>query len=289
MKKPAFRSLGALLLVLVSVPSLATTQLYGVGTVNDQLVTIDRATGALTFVGPISRNIVTGLARDPSSNRLFSYQPSSRQLLAVDIETGAATNAGEVVWPTSGVAISGLAFDPASQMLFGSDPDGRRLFRINPETGAAELIGDTGLPVAAIAFDGSGALYGIDTTNLGNNRLVLVDPETGATTDIGATGFGLLQGLAFDTADDTLYAVSSLVTARLVTVSTTTGAGTLVGSLFPDSTGSAFITGLEAVPPAEATSKAVPMNAASQLVLGVLILSTVWRVACVARRARATE
>ena len=69
----------------------------------------------------------------------------------------------------------------------------------------------------------------------GNDPLLILDPQTGAVVQtVGPTGFSL-TGLAMDPTTDILYGVTSqgdpAAQRLLVAIDTTTGAGTLVGSL----------------------------------------------------------
>src|SRR5262249_21219312 len=73
----------------------------------DQLVTIDTATGAVTVVGPIGFQNVSGLAFDPTTNTLFGADEFSGDLISIDKATGAGTFLATM---SSGGAT--LAFDP---------------------------------------------------------------------------------------------------------------------------------------------------------------------------------
>ena len=85
-------------------PTIGT--LFGVDIVTDDLVTIDRGTGAATTVGPTGFDELKGLTFDPTSGTLFGVDNTTGELVTIDPTTAAAT----VVGATGFRNIQGLAF-----------------------------------------------------------------------------------------------------------------------------------------------------------------------------------
>ncbi len=106
---------------------------------------------------------------------------------------------------------------------------------IDSATGAATPI-TTNIEfdqVAGLAYDpASHRLYGSDVAS---STLLAIDPLIGTATVIGAEGalgIAKVNGLAFDSANEILYGISSpdgAMTGQLVRIDTTTGVGTPVG------------------------------------------------------------
>ena len=67
-----------------------------------------------------------------------------------------------------------------------------------------------------------------DATTQNNNILVKVDVTTGAVTQIGATGYPKLFGVAFQ--ENKVFGFTHDQSGRVVTIDTTTGAGTMFGT-----------------------------------------------------------
>jgi hypothetical protein len=111
------------------------------------------------------------------------------------------------------------------------------LYSIDTASGTATLIGNGTQTYGGIGSTLTG-LYGFDT----NWDLLSINPATGATSVIGPTGFSSGGNTTFSAGSSTLYAASA---GNLYTISTSTGAASLVGSLSPGAGmgGLAFIDG----------------------------------------------
>jgi len=198
-----------------------TNTLYGADIVNDQLVTVDVATGLATPVGPLGFDAVQALAFDPHTDTLYGSDPQSGQLLTIDTQTGAATAVG----PTGFTYIRSLAYDPVGDVLYGSNAS--VLVTLDTTTGNATAVGPFGYTgIWSLAFDpATNTLYG---ANQSGDDLLTIDTTTGAGTVVGALGSKKVFGLAFDSNAGTLYG-SDKETNRLLVIDQTTGAGTAVG------------------------------------------------------------
>ncbi len=114
---------------------------------------------------------------------------------------------------------------------------------------AAVLASCCGLSAVASTASAQEVLYGADGAGGNPSNLYILDPGSGAAVEnIGPIGFAV-TGLAVDPADGTLYGSTSRQTTggapspgSLITINRTTGAGTLVGDLRPDTETAADIT-----------------------------------------------
>lgn len=154
-------------------PALSTGVAHaasGVGyTVGSHLFRIDLATGEMTAVAPIDRNLFE-LAIDREGT-LFGVAYTSRELVTLDIVTGAVTVIGSL--DVIGEPGS-LAFDACGRLwITAAADDVSRLYEVNPDDAATRLVGTTDayLPAAI-----GGLLYGVR----GDSRIVAVDPRTGS-------------------------------------------------------------------------------------------------------------
>jgi hypothetical protein len=124
--------------------------LYGSDMDTNQLVVVDRATGATTAVGPFGIVGMRDLAYNPSTDTLYGIDGFS--LFTIDRHIGTARFIGRLGSFTFSNLMDSLAFDPASGQLYGGDWGGTfgpgrnaMLYVISPITGAATAIGRTGL------------------------------------------------------------------------------------------------------------------------------------------------
>ena len=164
-------------LALSATPAFATSILYGSD--NDNIYTVDTATGTATLVGS---NGLGGFDADGFGSIIRDLTSSSTQLYGAQWNasqtgiTGAIATINRMTGAViSSVALTGLletggnrglysiAFDTATNTLFGNT--GTRLYSIDPVTGAATFIGL--LPangrVVGLGIDAStGNLYAIN-------------------------------------------------------------------------------------------------------------------------------
>jgi hypothetical protein len=142
------------------------------------------------------------------------------------------------VWIASLAVLASLHTTDASAALFASTGD-FKLDTIDPATGNATVIGFIGGASDAqrmdgIAFSPSGALYGVQ--NLTTPQLWSINASTAAASPIGFLGLAVgasntAVALEFSPSG-TLYTATT--GGQLLTVNTTTGAATVVGTIgFP--------------------------------------------------------
>ncbi len=223
------------------------------------LYTVNPLTAAFTMVGPITIGTsvigMTGLAFDPLNGVLygvtgFESPTSKRSLVTINPATGAAALIGSLNDAFGLTGITDISFR-SDGTLFGTSSS--ELYTINLGTGALTAIGATGNtnPGGGLAFNSLGTLY---TASLASGSLDTLNPATGART-VGPTmtnapfgaPLGAMNALAFNSSD-TLYASDSdraqngatTVQVDLVTINTTTGVVTNIGSLPNDIDAIAF-------------------------------------------------
>jgi len=169
--------------------------------------------------------------------------PGAATLYKMNQATGAAT----VVGATGDTGIGDLTSDTraGSFTLWGVNISANTLVTINPATGAeTSSVAITGTSpgvtgaageITSLAFDPiTGVLYGNTTVGFGDSadRLYRINPTTGAATLVGATGligFSDVFALGFDQTGQ-LFGVSQ-TSNDLVSISTATGAGTLIAGV----------------------------------------------------------
>jgi streptogramin lyase len=205
--------------------------LFGVkggGLSSNNLIAIDKTTGAGSVIGATVIDILSGLGSQAflglaQTNVLYATQGNNGdQLATIDPLTGVATSVGN-----TGLHLSGLAVSSAGELLattrINSD-----LYRLDAATGDAYLVGPTGVfYLDAIAFDRGGHLWGIN--NDGPSTMFAINPATAAASPIGETGAPWIAGLAFDPNDGKAYASDGNGLDGIYTVSTVSGAATLIG------------------------------------------------------------
>ncbi len=213
---------GAAALVAASPPALASPVGYTRATIagNDNIYTVDLATGAMTLVGD------SGL--DPASRALSMhpdgtlYGARNGSLYTYNTVTGVASVVGP--FDCCGI-VQDMTFDGDGNLwLLSSNPS--RLFSVNVGTGAATEVGplNRGL-MTGLAVDCDGTMFGTDGAT---DTLVTIDPTTAAATTVGTFGFDVGSGsLAFD-ASGTLWmlvrpAAPAGAPSRTMTVNTATG------------------------------------------------------------------
>lgn len=204
---------------------------------NNELGTVDVATGAVTDIGPLGVEI-TDIAFAPNGTL---YGITGASLYRINSATGAA------------VRIGSHGIDGANALVFGSDgtlyaasATSTELYTINPATGGSTDLGSIGYESGGdLAFNNgqlymssaTGDLISIDVTTYAYSNFAFVNGF-----DVGSLGFQNVDGLATGS-DGVLYGVSG---TQIFSVNTSTGAGTLVsdysGGALGAALGTSFIT-----------------------------------------------
>jgi hypothetical protein len=169
----------------------------------------------------------------------------------IDSNTGASQAIGP--YGVTGVLAQAFGRDGVLYAMFNAGSPSAHLATVNTQTGAATPIGAaTGVALQAMAFGPDGTLYAGSFTT---NNLYRVDLSTGAPTLVGSLGFNWIMDLAFDAANDTMYAIAappSCAGSSFYSINLATGAGSLISdvpadnclmALAADSSGRLFTTG----------------------------------------------
>jgi hypothetical protein len=183
---------------LTSDTRAASFRLWGVRITDNELVTIDAGTGAITStVAMDSANDMVSIAFDSVSGRLFGntsvgFGAAFDALYEINPLTGATTFIGRILFSN----VFALGFDQAGQ-LFGVSNSSSELISISTTTGNGAAI--AGL-APGFAFDiasrpEDGQMFLADS---GTSSLYRLDTGTGATTLVGGYGSTTnIVGLAF--------------------------------------------------------------------------------------------
>lgn len=266
-KALAIGGLLALVAGLSATPASAQDSLYGVTFLDNQLITVDPATGLGTQVGPLGGGNVQPFGLASADGQLYTFDSVAGNVLRIDPATGstlASTSVGlPAVLGQGGFALQagGVGFLTSSLDPTTLDPI-NALYRFDLGAGTSSLVANTPAPLEALAFDPSGTLFGLG--KLDGNLYRFTDLATGALTLVGNVGVDVgspVGALTFD-AGGTLFAT---LDDKLYTLDPTTAAATPVGSSDPnDMVGFSSISGLAFAPAA-----AVVPEPSSVLLLGL--------------------
>ncbi len=227
MKKIFYSSVVVAALIACNVPQVqAQNTLYGVTAFENQLFTVNPASGTGTLVGGLGVNAFAyGIANRNGS--LYIFDQSIGQIRPINLATGAAgaginigvgalAGEGDLAFRADGTGFLASIFDSAQNPA-------NNLYSFNILTGTSALIGSTGIALDGLAFNGN-TLYAL-AQNDGN--LYTVNQTTASLTPVGALGFeknNPFAAIAFHP-NGTLYGA---IEDRLYTINTTTGAATPV-------------------------------------------------------------
>jgi DNA-binding beta-propeller fold protein YncE len=180
--------------------------LYGASANNQQLYTINPATGASLSVGStgLPNLIEGGLAFSPGGTLYGAFVFPDHELVTINPVTGAASNVGPM---TGSDDVSALAVN-SSGTLYALDLHTNtglvpQLYTLNTSTGAilttTTLSASLGSALAGMAFDpDTGALY---VAASGTDSLYTVNTSTGVLSSVGSLGGpgADVSGIAFVT------------------------------------------------------------------------------------------
>lgn len=121
----------------------ATGQLYGAsgGGGNFNFYRIDKATGALTLVGPLGLTSFTNLVYDITTGTMFATNSGTDSFYSINLATGAPTLIGPLLGPTNP---NGLAYDLSTNTIYLVDNSTDTLYTVDRTTGTATAIGSVG-------------------------------------------------------------------------------------------------------------------------------------------------
>ena len=207
------------------------------------LYRIDSATLATIEIGPltgIGTQSVTDIAIDKAEHMVGI---TLDKLYAIDASSGSATLIKDLSENATG--FTSLSYiptdltDPNSTDILVSANDQGAVYKIDPTTGDAMQIGSYGMS-GANKIVSSGDLIGVrnlgiyatvDVGSQTNDYLAQIDPATWQATLIGTgTGFDRIYGLGFWAGTIYGFVDAGSGAGKMITIDSTTGVGTEVGS-----------------------------------------------------------
>lgn len=196
------------------------------------LLTVNPNTGATTNLGATGFTSVLSARVNPATKELLglSASGSNTNMLRINSLAGDAHSMGAISLNN----LKGMAFRGDTALYVGRITGG--LYRVNVTTGAATLIATTSpvLNISGLAFHPTtGQLYAsVRAPSATPDRIYKVSLPSGAATLVGSTGQGPTQDIIFSNAGQ-LFGVTNIgtTTNNLIRIDTTTGVGTVVGSM----------------------------------------------------------
>ena len=209
---------GTLLTALICEPVQAGPVVY-VNDATNHLAKLDVASGNSTILGTLP-TAITDIALSPTGT-LYGVD-TTFNLWQIN-----PVNATGIDIGTVGSFVNALTFS-SDGTLYGAGNS--KLFTINVTTAARTKVGTFANYTSSgdLAFDQSGNLFLSATSGSGNDDLLRLNTHTGAATLVGSIGFDTVYGLA-PGPNDVLYGMSS-DTEKVITINTTTGAGSVLSS-----------------------------------------------------------
>jgi hypothetical protein len=194
--------------------------------VSNEFGTLDLTTGAFTRIGTMflpGGDAIFGMGFGADGKLYGLDSQTNANLWSINVTNGDVTNIGPI-----GQSVIGSTADAAGKMFALSQSANNSLFfTLNPPSLATNVVGPTGIQgdgLAAVNAAGTAMFAGI-VSGL-TDHIASVDLKTGIATDLGNSGFSLFTGLFVHR---TLYGFDGNNFA-IVTIDTTTGAGTQVGT-----------------------------------------------------------
>jgi esterase/lipase superfamily enzyme len=202
--------------------------LYGVSGQVDTvaLVRLDTSSGTGTKIGKTGITNLRGLSIRPTTGKLFATYPniSSTYIVKINAADGSAFQYSEI--PISN--ISSIAFDLNDELYAALDTNGL-LYKLNPLNGDTTFIGATGISnLAGIAINPvNRQLFGVSLSG----GVYKINKVNAAAVLVGNTGFANTRYAAFNLRGK-MYGVygSETQISNLISIDTSTGAGTLIGA-----------------------------------------------------------
>ena len=192
------------------------TGIFYVGDSSGNLYILDIPAGTSTLIGNMGVTM-TDVAIDPTNGNLWGI--SFTNLYSINKATAASTLIGSLGTGDS----NALAFSDGGT-AYEAGNSSTDLRTVNLTTGATTVVGNMGFSSSGdLIWDTSLAMLWLSSSSL-SDSLVLVDPTNAASNQKGAFGFSSVFGLGFDSG--ILYGTTT--NGQLISINTTTGAGTLV-------------------------------------------------------------
>jgi hypothetical protein len=200
----------------------ADANVYVTG-LNNEFGTLDLTTGAFSQITTLNLpagDLMFGMGFGADGNLYGVDSQPDANLWRINRFDGSLTDLGSI-----GLSATDATSDAKGKLYVLSQDLNAIYYTMNPPSTTPTVVGPIGMSsggLMAVSADGS-QLF---TTTQSTYDLVRINPTTGATTTLGPTGFMIDNGLFVD---GTLYAFD-ISTNAIVTIDTTTGAGTQVGT-----------------------------------------------------------
>ncbi len=177
--------------------------------------------------------ILAGSVRSAHATPIYIESRGTTEFV-VDSNTGASTLVGS--FGVSGVLAQTFSPDGTLYAIYNAGNAAlAHLATVNLQTGAATPVGSAaGVPLEAMAFGPDGTLY---AGNFNTNNLYKVNLSTGVATIVGPLGFSWIMDMAWDSANNTMYAIAAPPTctgSSLYSINLSTGSGSLVTTIPQD-------------------------------------------------------
>ena len=204
--------------------------LYGLtnGQSNNNFLSINSQTGEGTIIGETGFEDIHGMAVNPVNGVIYATANNSEgatYLLRINTQLGDAYISGEM----PEFNLRALAFDRDGTLYTARFTNGQ-LFEVNPATGELTAIGVTGIPLlSGLAINPlNGELWGISLLN----KLYKINKATGEKELVGNPGFSHTPDIVFDDQGNLFgLAGGEEEVSELIAIDTTTGVGTVIGSI----------------------------------------------------------
>ncbi len=204
--------------------------LYGLtnGQSDNRLLNIDIQNGQGTLIGQTGFENIHGMAVNPVSGVIYATANNSvgsTSLLRVNSQQGDAYVTAEMPQ----FNLRALTFDRDGTPYTARFTNGE-LFTVDMATGELTSIGQTTIPLlSGLSINPlNGELWGISLVN----KLYKIDKTNGQSTLVGNPGFSRTPDIVFDDQGN-LYGLAGGENdvSELISIDTTTGAGTVIGSV----------------------------------------------------------
>lgn len=201
--------------------------LYSVGS-NRRLFSIDPQTLSCSVVTVLDSTVssFSGLAFDPETSKMYGVGFYYTGVVEIDVVTGHCSPPVETTYAGSGR----IAFNDDTATLGLIAPNATQLFRVDSTSLRLSSIGGVGLSnLVRLTYDSTnGVVYGGQ-----NKNLISIDPLYGEVSDIGKVSDQQVTGLAYCSADETLYGFVATYYDNLVSIDSQTGGSTVITNYSP--------------------------------------------------------
>lgn len=160
---------------------------YAVDSSQDELMTIDLATGVVTDIGNVARpgvdTVMHGIEFNSTNGKLYGLDYRDSMLVEINTATGEATAIGQ----TAATSFGSLAWDANAGIMYMADAGTESLYTVDLTNGSSTLIGSYGFSGSlgtGMSWDPVNGLIGVDNLNDG---VYSFDVTTGLATLLGPT------------------------------------------------------------------------------------------------------